>query len=403
MTQQEKQLRDRRRRRASVLRNPTPVELPSGAYRCQVTVCGQRISVTDADPDVAHAKALAMKAELIQKEKRLPQQMTLRQVVENYIASKRPLLSPATLRGYRTILDNRFPQAMQQNPARLTEQQWQAYINQEANRCSAKTLKNAWALISAAVKQESGLDLHVSLPPVVRHARAYLDYEQIPRFVDAVRDQPCELPALLALCSLRRSEIVDLCWQDIDVVRSLIHVDGAAVFGEDEVLIYKETNKNETSQRTVPILIPRIAEIVSASTAPADTRIVSCNPNTLWAQINAVCKRAGLPCVGVHGLRHSFASLAYHLGIPERVAMEIGGWKDNQTMHKIYTHIAQQDIAARAEQLRAFYAGRQDDQLAQKDAEIASLRKQVAELQERLRVLDTISQQFSALLSKQAG
>lgn len=280
MRQDEKLLRDKRRRRAKALRNPTPVELPSGAYRCQVTVCGQRISVTDADPDVARAKALAMKAELIQKEKRLPQQMTLRQVVENYIASKRPLLSPATLRGYRTILDNRFPEAMQQNPARLTEQQWQAYINQDANRCSAKTLKNAWALISAAVKQESGLDLHVSLPPVVRHARAYLDYEQIPRFVDAVRDQPCELPALLALCSLRRSEIVDLCWQDIDVVRSLIHVDGAAVFGEDEVLIYKETNKNETSQRTVPILIPRIAEIVSASTAPADTRIVSCNPNT---------------------------------------------------------------------------------------------------------------------------
>ena len=51
------------------LTNPTPVKLPSGSWRCQVMVNGQRVSVVDEDPEVAHAKALALKAGLLQKEK----------------------------------------------------------------------------------------------------------------------------------------------------------------------------------------------------------------------------------------------------------------------------------------------------------------------------------------------
>ena len=49
------------------LKNPTPVQLPSGSWRCQVMINGQRISVVDQDPSVAHAKALALKAGIIHK------------------------------------------------------------------------------------------------------------------------------------------------------------------------------------------------------------------------------------------------------------------------------------------------------------------------------------------------
>ena len=400
MRQDEKLLRDKRRRRAKALRNPTPVELPSGAYRCQVTVNGQRVSVTDEDPEKAHAKALAIKAELLQKQKSASS-LTLRSAMEQYIASRRSACSPSTLRGYQTILKNRFAEAMDCDITRTTKKQWQEIVNREAGRCSAKTLKNAWSLAAASIHAVTGDYIEVSLPSGARHAREYLDYQQIPVFLDALRGTACELPALLALCSLRRSEIMDLRWQDIDTDRGLIRVEGAAVFDENEKLVYKETNKNETSQRTVPILIPRICDLTSGVQDSREQRIVTCNPNTLRQQINAVCRRAGLPEVGMHGLRHSFASLAYHLGMPERIAMEIGGWKDNQTMHRIYTHIAQQDIAERAEQMRAFYAGTaEEDAMSKKDEEIAALRKQVAELQERLKILDQIQKQFEVLMQR---
>ena len=50
--------------------------------------------------------------------------------------------------------------------------------------------------------------------------------------------------------------------------------------------------------------------------------------NTVRRNINKICHAMGLQSVGIHGLRHSFVSLAYHLGVPEKIVMEIGGWHD---------------------------------------------------------------------------
>ncbi len=46
---------------------PTPQKLPSGAWRCQVMVNGKRVSVGEDDPALAQAKAVALKAGMIQK------------------------------------------------------------------------------------------------------------------------------------------------------------------------------------------------------------------------------------------------------------------------------------------------------------------------------------------------
>ncbi|MDR1589760.1 MAG: hypothetical protein LBS51_06160, partial [Oscillospiraceae bacterium] len=54
-------------------------------------------------------------------------------------------------------------------------------------------------------------------------------------------------------------------------------------------------------------------------------------------------------------LRHSFASLAYHLNVPEKIAMQIGGWADDKTMRKIYTHIASKDIEKYTSELVKFF------------------------------------------------
>jgi len=54
---------------AAKLSRPRPVELPSGKWRCQVMVNGKRIDVIEDDPAVVHAKALAVKAGLLEEEK----------------------------------------------------------------------------------------------------------------------------------------------------------------------------------------------------------------------------------------------------------------------------------------------------------------------------------------------
>jgi integrase len=115
--------------------------------------------------------------------------------------------------------------------------------------------------------------------------------------------------------------------------------------------VTKETNKNASSTRDVHIVIPRLETLLKGISGA----LVTVKPNTPYIEINRVCKAVGLPQVGVHGLRHSFASLAYHLGWSEATTMREGGWSNSKTVHDIYTHLAAQDANADIERMRQFY------------------------------------------------
>ena len=91
--------REKMRNKAKKLSDPRPVELPSGKWRCQVTVDGARKSVIDNDPEVAHIKAMAIKAKMVEAATQ-PRCITLGQAMDRYIESKDTVLSPATVAGY---------------------------------------------------------------------------------------------------------------------------------------------------------------------------------------------------------------------------------------------------------------------------------------------------------------
>lgn len=274
--------------------------------------------------------------------KKAPNRKTLTKAIDNYIEARQNVLSPATIRGYRTIQKHRFPGLMGQDVSSITPDQCQRAVNLEAKSVSAKTLSNAWGFVSSVLAESTGQVYNVRLPQVIPAERPWLTPEQIPDFVDAVKGDVAEIPALLALSSLRRSEIVGLRWVDVDLKKGVIHVNGATVPGEDNKFVRKAETKNVASRRTIPI-IPPLLDALKAVEYRGEM-VVTYHPATIMNQVNRACERAGLPKVGLHGLRHSFASLAYHLGWPEKVAMQIGGWADDRTMHKIYTHVSQKSV-----------------------------------------------------------
>lgn len=237
----------------------------------------------------------------------------------------------------------------------MTEDQWQRAVNSEAKLCSAKTLRNAWLFISSVIANTTGNRVNVRLPQVIQNDLAFLTAEQIPAFLDAVKGKPCEITALLALSSLRKSEILALRWADIDLERGCIYVRGAAVQNADGAIVRKKETKNTTSRRTIPFLLPQLKAAVEAAEKPGEL-VANWSYNTACKQINRACESAGLPSVGLHGLRRSFASLAYHLGISEEVAMKAGGWADIYTMRKIYTKVSEADITKQGKEYEAFFA-----------------------------------------------
>lgn len=321
---------------------PQPRKLPSGAWNVRVQIDGKTHSITKPTEKECLAEATALKAG-VKTAALNPARKTLSKAMDDYIEARENVLSPSTIRGYRAIQRTRFQQHLSKDISKMTQEQLQRMVNLEAKTCSAKTLKNAWGFVSSVIEEATGHRYNIRLPQVVANDLPFLTAEQIPEFLNLIKGKRCEIGALLALSSLRRSEILALKWDDIDLDNNCIYVHGSAVFDENGNLIQKKENKNKTSRRTIPFIIPQLAEAIKAADKKYDF-VVTGNPNQLWQSINRICRREGLPEVGVHGLRRSFASLAYHLGISEEVAMRTGGWSDYTTMRKIYTKVSQKDI-----------------------------------------------------------
>lgn len=338
---------------------PKPRKLKSGTWYIQLRLGGESVPVTGLTELECKNKARLIKAEYKNGKKieRVSKQeeKTLKEIIEKFIGSRKVVLSPATINGYNIIKNNRFKGYIDKKPSDIYD--WQVVINDEIRTgISAKTIKNSWALVSSSLEYSGIKPPAVKLPQIIQKTRPWLDSDQIKIFIKAVHGKDCEIPALLALHSLRRSEILGLTWEKIDLKKGIIHVEGSAVPGEDNRLVYKETNKTKNSRRNIPIMIPELKKAILA--IPEENRhgkIYTRYQNTMWRDINNICEANGLPKIGVHGLRHSWASLARHVGLDERDAMRIGGWENAETMHKIYEHISDADKLKAENKIAEFF------------------------------------------------
>ena len=334
---------------------PKAKKLPSGTWFIQLRLGGESIPVAARTEPECKKQAALIKAEYqagVRDVSGKRGNTTLRSAIDAYITARDNVLSPETVRGYHVIKRNRF-KAYMDMPAKRVD--WQKACNLEIKTCSPKTLKNAWMFVVSVLREVGIEPQKVQLPQVVQSERPYLDPDQIKAFVSAIKDTDCEIPALLALHSLRRSEMCALTWDKVDLKNKRIRVSGSMVYDKDGNRILKPTNKSSTSQRYVPIMIPELLEAMAAQEDKTGS-VILCAPDTIRKRINKVCESNGLPLVGIHGLRHSFASLAYHLRVPERITMQIGGWADLGTVHKIYTHLGQKDIAKYETEISLFFA-----------------------------------------------
>lgn len=331
------------------MRTPTAVMLKSGSWRCQVCVNGTRIQFVCETKEEAEKKALLAKlsADTV-KDTVVMEKITVGDAITRYIDQRANVLSPSTIKSYRSMRKYRFQDVMDRP---ITDNiNWQLVINDEADEVTAKTVKNAWGLVSA-VLEEYGISAgKIRLPQVIKKEHLFLEPDQIKELIKAIEGHKYEIGYLLCLHGLRRSEM--LAVEKKDVSNGYIHVNGSIVYDDNGVLVQKETNKNVSSKRNVPVIIPRLQELADASD---DGILCPYPPSTIGDPLDTVCKHAGLPIIRLHGLRHSFVSLCYHLGISELQCMEFGGYSDINVMRKIYTHLASADRKAAENKLKDFF------------------------------------------------
>lgn len=345
---------------------PTARQLPSGNWFIQLRIDGQSISITKPTEKEAVAEAMAVKQGIIKVKKQPLGDKTLTQVIDLWLADNKDRISPSTVRGYKTCQKSGFQSLMKIKCKDITETMIARAINEECRSYTSKTVINRWRFISQVLTWATGEHFTPQLPQIVKKDVDFLDKTELDIFIKYIKGKPVEIPALLAISSLRRSEIAALDWKNVDLKNRWIKVRGSMVPDEDHKMVKKDTNKNSSSRRDVPIIDPLYDALnaVENKTGP----VVPQHPATVWRQINEACAAAGVPEVGCHGLRHSFASLCHSLGIPAQAAMEIGGWADRTTMDRIYTHVSKRDKNSYQNAFTKHFAPSQNDENANKTA-----------------------------------
>lgn len=217
---------------------------------------------------------------------------------------------------------------------------------------SAKTVRNIYQILSSALKlaQEQRLILTnpaegCALPRVEHQEMKTLTTVQLASFFWEARESGVfELYYLELATGLRRGELLGLKWEDIDLERGDLRVRRQVSRINGEVV--EGPLKTKNAYRTLPLAEDTVGVLKEQRKKVGNSPWVFPSPNggpispdSVLHMLHRVLKRAGLPKVRFHDLRHTFATLALQNGVDVKtVSGMLGHFSAGFTLDT-YAHI----------------------------------------------------------------
>ena len=267
----------------------------------------------------------------------------------------------STLYAYRNMARCHVLPALGRIPlAELTPLRIQGYLYEKMNQgLSPNTVIKHYVMLTTALGMAVRLEMLERspmdrvTPPKKKEARfSFYSPEQLQLLFSAVSGTMMELPVkLAAYLGLRRSEICGLRWSSVDFARRRVHIKEARTAAGASI-VQKET-KNRASVRTL-YLPEDIFRLLNQERARQnalfrgreepghvvlDHKELPYSPNALSLAFTRFVRKNDLPRVTLHGLRHSFATIASFQGVS---LFDIGkalGHSTPATTGRIYTHL----------------------------------------------------------------
>ena len=148
---------------------------------------------------------------------------------------------------------NRFQSLMKRDVRTLTRLDIQKAVNYEAGKVAPKTVINAWGLLRPVLKDYGMVFEGIKLPQKIKKKKTYLSMDEITRLIDAAVGDGCRNPGIVMAVwlGLRRSEIMGLCWDCVDLERGTIEIRRAMVPDKENKWVIKEgAKRRELSKNT---------------------------------------------------------------------------------------------------------------------------------------------------------
>ena len=312
-------------------------KLPSGSWRVQLYLGrdknGKKItkSFTAATRWQAEKAADEYLANGMVSES--PNKITVGEAIDNYLALKENVLSPSTIRGYRVIRRTRFQCLMDVDIHDVTSFKVQQAINEDAPRIGRKSINDAKSLLTSALKlYDIKIELNVTLPQKRPNIK---DMPMATQVIQAIKGTEIELPCLLAIwLSLRMSEVAGLQFGDIS--GDTILVQRSVVYSEKGYVV-RNVNKTYDSTRRLKLHPYLLGLIMKIPHQKEDEFIIAQKRQYIYKHFKKHMKEHGID-ITFHDLRHMSASIMLALGVPDKYAMERGGWATPSTLKSVYQH-----------------------------------------------------------------
>ncbi|WP_225743330.1 site-specific integrase [Marinilactibacillus sp. Marseille-P9653] len=228
---------------------------------------------------------------------------------------------------------------------------WSEYVSSNKMIGYAKSVMNYALTEEYVIRNPFDLIVKPKVEPLKKEKKFY-ETDELKKLMSAIDDwdhlQARALIRLIAFTGLRRGEALALTWDDLDEKNKTLMVNKALGRKEREgkTEIYLKGPKNKASNRIASVDQKTMDMLLEWKEFNESKWIFTNERNDGWLTLSKPVKwlkiaekKAGLPYLDVHGLRHTHASLLFEAGASvKEVQARLGHGQASTTM-EIYTHI----------------------------------------------------------------
>ena len=197
---------------------------------------------------------------------------------------------------------------------------------------------------------------NITLPKIEKNTYEFFNLEETKSFLKAVRDEPLyPLYLITALYGLRRSEVLGLKWDSIDINQKRLTIQHTRTKCNE--IIEKDKTKSKSSLRSFPLSDNIVDLFVKLKLQEKQNKKLfgkdyqsnsyvfkwadgkPYDPDYITHSFSKMLKKYGFKHIAFHGLRHSCGSLLNEQGFTLKDIQEWLGHADIQTTANIYLHL----------------------------------------------------------------
>ena len=282
--------------------------------------------------------------------------MRLGDTVAAFIETREAVISPSTHRSYLGIYKAHIEgNVIASVPVSVFDSvKAQRWVNGLSRTHSPKTVRNAWGLLSCAVKYfYPDIRINVRLPQAVQPKLHTPTTAEVGAVISAARERDKELYKAILLGSvgmMRRGEIAALTADDLDFARNTISITKAYARSAGNKWVLKPP-KTASSNRV--IVMPQFV----MDELPKEGRVVALSPAKISDHFRDLVRKLDVPQFRFHDLRHYAASIAASssIGASAETIKARGGWSTDSVMKRIYINQIGEEIDKDTKNVISFY------------------------------------------------